>query len=212
MAAWLAILRVFLSGTPTSGRPYFFARSSVSHQAHLRSHSGPGASAVLCGAPTGPEFTLQPGVVLERLRLPLQTTESRCECGACLDQLGRHRGACPESGRLRSRAVAPESTLARICFEAGAVVRTNVMLRDMNITVSALDERKAEVLASSVPLKHGAQLAVDVTLRSALKACVAPATNAARVGARFTQARRDKELKYHTLVECARCLLVVVRD
>ena len=87
------------------------------------------------------------------------------------------------------------------------MVRTNVMLRDMNITVSARDERKVEVLASGLPLNHGAQLAVDVTLRSALKACGAPATNAAQV-AGFTQARRDKELKYHELVE--RCLLVVV--
>ena len=91
------------------------------------------------------------------------------------------------------------------------MVRTNEMLRDMNITVSARDERKVEVLASDLPLNHGAQLAVDVTFRSALKACGAPATNAARVdGAGFTQARRDKELKCHELVECARCLLVVV--
>ena len=113
--------------------------------------------------------------------------------------------------RLRSRAVAPERTLARICREAGAVVRTNLMLRDMNITVSARDERKVEVLASGLPLNHGAQLAVDVTFRSALKACGSPATNAARVdGAVFNQCRRDKELKYHELVECARCLLVVV--
>ena len=34
------------------------AQSSAANQAHLRSHSGPGASAVLCGAPTRPEFTL----------------------------------------------------------------------------------------------------------------------------------------------------------
>ena len=64
------------------------------------------------------------------------------------------------------------------------MVRTNVMLRDMNITVSARDERKVEVLASGLPLNHGAQLAVDVTLRSALKACGEPATNAARVDGR----------------------------
>ena len=77
------------------------------------------------------------------------------------------------------------------------MVRTNVMLRDMNITVSARDEWKVEVLASGLPLNNGAQLAVDVTLPSALKACGAPATNAARVdGVGFTQARRDKELKY----------------
>ena len=88
------------------------------------------------------------------------------------------------------------------------MVRTNVMLRDMNITVSALDERKVEVLAIRFAAELRSQLAIDVTLRSALKACGAPAINAARVdGAGFTQARRDKELNYHELVECARCLL-----
>ena len=35
------------------------AQSSAADQAHLRSHSGPTAGEVLCGAPSGPEFTLQ---------------------------------------------------------------------------------------------------------------------------------------------------------
>ena len=73
-------------------------------------------------------------------------------------------------------------------------MRQNVMLREMNVTVSALDERRVEVLASGLPLNHGAQLAIDVTLRSALTAGGAPRTNAARVdGAGFAQARREKE-------------------
>ena len=58
-----------------------------------------------------------------------------------------------------------------MCREAGAVVRTNVLLRDMNITVSVLDERRVDVLASGLPLNRGAQLAIDVTLRSAPRAC-----------------------------------------
>ena len=37
-------------------------------------------------------------------------TEGRCECG----EGGRHRAPCPHSGRLRTRAVAPERTLARV--------------------------------------------------------------------------------------------------
>ena len=44
-------------------------------------------------------------MMLERLRLPIHVTEARCLCGAPLDQLGRHRGACPRSGRLKSRVV-----------------------------------------------------------------------------------------------------------
>ena len=54
-----------------------------------------------------------PRVTLERLRLPIHVTEARCLCGAPLD------------GRLKSRAVPTERTLARVCREAGAVVRSN---------------------------------------------------------------------------------------
>ena len=141
---------------------------------------------MLCGAHTGPEFLLQPDVfrtvVLERLRLPLQITESHCECGAT-------SWDATEPGKLRSRPVAPERALARICREAGAIVRQNVMVQDMNIIVSALDERRIEVLEYGLPLNHGAQFAIDVTLRSALTTGTAPRTNAARVdGTGFAQA------------------------
>ena len=123
-----------------------FAQSSAANQAHLRSHPEPGASAVPCGAPTGPECSHCSPTCFERWSSRdcgclCRSRTSLCECGARLDQLGRHRGACPRSGRLRSRAVAPERTLARICREAGAIVRQNVMLQDMNITVSALERR-----------------------------------------------------------------------
>ena len=69
-------------------------------QAHLRSHSGPGSSAVMCGAPTSPEFTLQPPVfrtaVLERLRLPLDIIEASCLCGGFPRQSGSSPGGLPE--------------------------------------------------------------------------------------------------------------------
>ena len=111
-----------------------------SDRAHLRSHSGPGSSGVLLGAPTGREYRVLPEhfrtVVLERLRVPLQLVEARCECGAVLDTYGRHRAACPRSGRLKRRAVPPEKTLARICREVGATVRFNAKLRDMNVAVA----------------------------------------------------------------------------
>ena len=128
--------------------------------AHLRSLSGPGSSDVLCGAPSQPEFVVEPHLfrafVMERLRLPFDFTDARCECGCRLDFEGRHRGACPRSGRLRTRAVGPERSLARVCREAGASVRCNTKLRDMNVAVSAMDERSIEVLASGLPLFHGA--------------------------------------------------------
>ena len=153
----------------------------------------PGSSAVMCGAPTSPENTLQPvfrTVVLERLRLPLDIIEARCLCGGFFDSLRRHRGACPRSGRSRSRAFATERTLARTCREAGATVRVNVKLRDMNVAVSALDEREVEMLASGLG-----------------RVC----PNAARVDSVVADAaRRDKELNCSVLVDDQRCHLVVV--
>ena len=60
-----------------------FAPFSAADQAHLLSHAGPGASAILCGAPTSPEFTLAPSVfrttILERLWLPL-VQRNECDC------------------------------------------------------------------------------------------------------------------------------------
>ena len=53
-----------------------------------------------------------------------------------------------------------ERTLARVCREAGATVRCNAKLRDMNVRVHATDERSIEVLASGLAMNHGAQLAV----------------------------------------------------
>ena len=44
---------------------------------------------------------------------------------------------CVRSGRLRTRAVPTERTLARVWCEAGASVRCNAKLREMNIAVSA---------------------------------------------------------------------------
>ena len=84
-------------------------------------------------------------------------------------------------------------------------------LRDMNIVCPANDDREIEVVASGLRLRHGAQLAVDVTLRSATTSCGAACTNAANMdGAVLLRARRDKETKYAELVDGARCHLVVV--
>ena len=68
---------------------------------------------------------------------------------------GRHPAACARSGRLRTRAVGPERTPARICRDAGALVRCNTTLHDMNVAVPATDERAIEVLASGHPLFQG---------------------------------------------------------
>ena len=81
----------------------------------------------------------------------------------------------------------------------------------MNVTVAANDEREVEVFVSGLLLEHGAQLAVDVTLRSAVTASGRVCPNATVVdGAVANAARRDKERKYAELVEGRRCKFVVV--
>ena len=190
-------------------------QSCPANQAHLRSHSGAGSSQVLLGCPTKLEFRIAPDlfrtVILERLRLPLFVFEVRCECGYLVDGQGRHRTTCFHSGRLRTRASAPERTLARVCREAGASVRFNAKLLNMNIAVPANDARAVEVLASGLPLVHGAQLAVDITLQSVLTATGMLRPGAAVVdGIVCMAATSDMELKYSELLCGDRCRLVVV--
>ena len=59
--------------------------------------------------------------------------------------------------------------MARVCREAGARVRTNVMVRDLNVTnVRLLDARRIEVIADGLPVNGGAQIAIDTTFVSPL--------------------------------------------
>ena len=111
----------------------------------------------------------------------------------------------------KKRATPTERMLARICREAGARVRYNAFLRDMNVHVPANDERRIEVLAQDLPCFGGAQLAVDITLRSVLGSSGQPKPHAADVdGAVLMAARRDKEATYPELAASTRCMLVVV--
>jgi len=149
---------------------------------------------------------------LERLRLPLPLTEATCEgCGQALDVRGLHRAACNHSGRIKKRATPTERALARVCREAGAVVRVNAFLKDMNLNVHAADMRRIEVLAQSLPCRNGVQLAVDITLRSVLTASGDARPRAAdEDGVVADGARRDKEEAYPELLAARRCALVVV--
>ena len=135
----------------------------------------------------------------------------RCGCCAPLDNRGLHRAACMRSGRLKKRATPVERMLARVFRESGARVRFNAFLKEMNVGVSATDDRRIEVWAQDFPCFGGSQLAVDVTLRSALRCSGEPQLGAADIdGATLTQARRDKEATYPELVASNRCRLVVV--
>ena len=99
----------------------------------------------------------------------------------------------------------PERSLARVCREAGATVRTNTKLRDMNVCVPANDQRAIEVLASGLPLHYGAQLAVPLP-RAGVRGRIHPI----RTVAILTVARNDKERKYHELLASDRCHLIVL--
>ena len=214
MATRLAVLGFFhfrrvLQEDPDTVSPFSVCR------AHFRSHSGHNAGAALAHAPTAPEYVIPSHLfrtlLLERMQLPLQIDETRCSgCHGCLDALG-DRAACPSTGRLKKRAIPFERVLARVCREAGARVRFNAFMRDMNIGVGATDARRIEVLVQDLPCFGGAQLAVDVTLRCALTRTGEPHPHAADVdGAVLVKARHDKKTTYPELLNSGRCRLVVV--
>ena len=204
------------SVSDTFFRKALLSDRTAAHQAHLRSHSGRNAGAALAFAPTAPEFTIAPHLfrvlVLERLHLPLPITEAVCEgCGAPVDIHGHHRAACMRTERVKRRAVPTERVLARVFREAGARVRFNAFLRDMNVGVPATDTRRIEVLAQDLPCFAGAQLAVDITLRSALTSNGEAQPQAEHTdGAVLSAARHDKERCYPELARSGRCRLVVV--
>ena len=185
-------------------------------RAHIRSHSGRFASAVLIGAPTSAHFEIQASdfrvLVLERLRLPVGLCDATCDgCGANIDVLGRHRGACPRSGRLKIRSVPMEKATATICREAGGTVRTNVLVRDLNVCVPADDERRMDVIAHGLPCRRGAQLVIDATLRSPLTADGEPKPHADdEDGATAERARADKERQYPELAASRQCSFTVL--
>ena len=78
--------------------------------------------------------------------------------------------ACAVAEVLGSRWFALESAATRVCREAGGRVTTNSRIQDMDIVApNQLDERRIEVLADVLLLFHGAQVAVDTTLVSALR-------------------------------------------
>ena len=89
-------------------------------------------------------------MLLERLFLPLSISDNCCEgCSGHIDVFGHHRGNCTRSGRLKTRSIPTEIMATRICREAGARVRTNALLRDMNIGVAAENQRRIGAYANN---------------------------------------------------------------
>ena len=154
-----------------------------------------------------------------------------CSCVACaspsdslhvaagvavpLDPCGHHRAACARVGVLGRRGFALETAAARGCQETGGRVMTNTLVRDMDLAHGAnntTDGLRLEVVVDGLSLFHGAQLAIDTTVVSALRADGTPRPRAARKGgAALDDARARKEFTYPELVgEGSRAKLVVL--
>jgi len=152
-------------------------------------------------------------LLLRRLRLALPLSADKCRCHHLLDPFGDHRAACPTAGVLAIRGFPLESAAARVCREARGRVRRDIFVRDLNVLPAPPnDSRRIEVVVDGLPLFHGAQLAVDTILVSALKRNGEPRTGAADVdGAACTAARRRKMRTYPELSgENRRARLVVL--
>ena len=138
-------------------------------EAHLRSQSGPGAWVALTAIPTSKELRIEPHlyrtIMLCRLRQPLTITYSICNFHRIIDPLSDHLALCATCGALVQRSYAQELAVARVFREAGRRVRTNILLRDLNVQgIDPRDGRKIEMIVDGFSLYYGNQLTVDVTM------------------------------------------------
>ena len=117
-------------------------------------------------------------VLLRRLRLDHPLSVRCCPCGRPLDPCGHNRAAC--AGRDTWAAYALESIVARICREAGGRVRTNMMVRVDVPAPLARDSRRLEIVVDGLPVRGGAQVAVDTTSVCALHRHGVPRRGAAQ--------------------------------
>ena len=105
----------------------------------------------------------------------------------------------------------PERALARVCREAGATMRCNTRLCDMNVLWRRTTTGPLKFLQQdSQRLFFRAQLVLDITLRCALAADGTAHPGAARIDGVVCRAHEDKETKYSELLRKETCRLVVV--
>ena len=145
----------------------------------MRSQSGPFAGLPFLAVPSSPFSRFPPQ--LFRVLLLRHLSSRTCRCGRPLDGLGHHRAACSRAGVLASRGFSVESAAARVCREAGARVSTNLFVRDLDLPVARHDGRRLEIVADGLPLFSGAQLAIDTTLVSPVRADGLPRRQCAHV-------------------------------
>ena len=103
---------------------------------------------------------------------------------------------------LGRRGFALETAAARVCREAGGRVMTNMLVRDLDLApgLNTTDGRRLEAIADGLSLFQGAQLAIDTTLVSALRADGTPRPRAATTLGAAADARSRKETTYPELL------------
>ena len=100
----------------------------------------------------------------------------------------------PPFGKAEEESSGPRENLGKGVQGGLSHSEVQRQVREMKVEVAATVEREIEVLASGLPLHHGAQLAVDITLRSAHTRCGSADDQADRVnGIVASRAPRDKE-------------------
>ena len=115
---------------------------------------------------------------------PMATTEQRVRHQGCSDVGGFLWRVVPRAFAERLERGCPPTSGSRTSLLPGG----------------QLDDRRLEVVADGLPLFHGAQLAIDTTLVSPVRADGAPRRQCAtRNGVALDQARRTKERRYPEL-------------
>ena len=209
-AAWLAISRVFHFRVPLSGDrghcpamrrrsgPFAFSLRTLHQRCVARSSDRPGIQGC---RNTSARWFWKGCVCHCKSWRPIASVVQFWTCG------GRHRAACPWSGRLRSRALNalwPEC-VGRPVPQSGATPSGHECRCSNNRHAldRGVDDRVA--VPSRCPTRCGHHIAV----RSHI--CLHACPNAATLnGAMLVNARADKERKYAELVNGDRCRLVVV--
>ena len=165
-------------------------------RAMLHSQGGPLAGLPLTAVPVHLHVRFDSDLfrvlLLRRLRLPLPLSSRTCRCGRPLDCLGHHRASCSRAGVLGRRlctGVCSGSHLQRSW-------RERRLLEDLDLLgISIQDQRRIEVIAEGLPAWNGAQLAIDTTLVSPLRADGEPHRWCAdEGGVALVAARRRKTL------------------
>ena len=102
-------------------------------------------------------FHLFKKLPLGRLRFPFQITDATCEGRQVLvDTLGHHKAWCMRRGSVKRRATPTKRMTGRAFCEAGACVRRNAFLRDVNVNVPAQDPKcTVDITLRRVPSCHG---------------------------------------------------------